>query len=1027
MIWNFSIRRPVLTIVVFLVLAIFGVFGYQQLPLRELPDVDFPIVSVNVVLPGAEPEVIETEILDPLEEEINTIEGLKELTSTAREQVGTVTAEFELWRDIDIAAQDVRDRVNRAQRQLPTGIEAPIVQKLDPEAQAIMWVALTGDDRWDETRLSEYAANVLKERIESIRGVGRIQVGGERRYAVRVRIDPARLAAHHLTVQDVVGTIQANNVDIPSGRIESSQREFLVKTKGQFADPEPINDLIVTYQNGAPVRVGDVAEAVAGVENDRQLARFHGQVSVGLGVVKQSDANTVMLANTVRARMAEISESFPPGLTYTIASDNSVYVEENIRDLLATIGIATVLVVFVVLAFLRSGWGTLITSLAIPTSLLGGMAAIYVLGFSLNTLTMLGLILVIGIVVDDAIVILESSYRHIEQGAEPPPAARVGTTEVAFAAIANSLSLAAVFIPVAFTKGMIGRFFNEFGITVTVTVFASTFTALTLTPMLCSRLLRPATKPGPVFRASEALFRGMESVYKTILDVAFKVRFLTIILGIASFIAGMWFFTQLSSEFAPDVDRAECMITFETPEGATLDATDTFARKIERVLDETPEVKHQFLAIGLSRGGPGKVNSGMSFVRLTPIESREKHQMQVMQELREKLASIPDGDAYVVEISMGPQGSPLEVALKGLDLDELARQQETVMDWMRAQPDFIGVNSDLKMNKPEVEVQINRDKASEMGISVAEISNTLRYLLGEPEISEIERASERYEVIPEVMGKGRQVPAALGNLYVRGKDGQLVSMENLVHIEEGIGPSEIHRFNRIRAARISASTPPGVALGDALTKLEQFMAEELPSGFDYELTGQAQDFEESFYYLSLALAFSIIFIYLILAAQFESFLYPLSILTALPLATVGAFGMLWVFGMSFNIFSFIGLIMLMGMATKNAILLVDYTKVLVQRGYDHVEAAKEAARTRFRPVLMTATSTILGMMPIALGFGAGGEARAPLGVAVAAGMLSSTLLTLVVVPVVYTLFDALQMRIVHLFRRDSRKAAGETT
>ena len=1022
MIWNFCIRRPVLTLVMFFVIAIFGAYGYFQLPTRELPDIDFPIVSVNVVLPGAEPEVIETEILEPLEEEINTVEGLKELTSTAREQVGTVTAEFELWRDIDIAAQDVRDRVNRAQRDLPNGIEAPIVRKLDLDAQAIMWVALQGDDRWDAVRLTDYASNVLKERLESVRGVGRIQIGGERLYAVRVRLDPALLAAHHLTVQDVVATIQRNNVDIPSGRIESMEREFLVKTKGQFSSPEPINDLIITYENGAPVRIADVGEAVAGVENDRQIARFDEDLSVGLGVVKQSDANTVALAETVRARMKELAEEFPPGLTYSIASDNSVYVSENISDLMFTIVLATGLVVVVVLVFLRSFWGTFITTLAIPTSLLGGMALIYLFGFSLNVLTMLGLILVIGIVIDDAIVILENSYRHMEEGAEPTPAARVGPTAVAFAAVANPLSLGAVLIPVAFTRGFIGPFFNEFGLTVAVTVFASTFTALTLTPMLCSKLLRAPGQHGRVFRLSESMFNGMERGYRWVLDRAFNHRFLTVVLGIAAFAGGIWFFNQLSTEFAPNVDRGEFMLVFEIPEGGTLSATDEFAHKIEAVLRETPEVADQFLAIGLSRGGPGKVNEGMAFVNMTDEEDRERHQMEVMEELRQRFGAIPDGRVFVLEQSGGPGGgAPLQVVLEGFDLDELARQQEVVMNWMRQQPEFVGVNSNLKMNKPQVDITINRDKASEMGISAADIANTLRFLLGQPEISEIERRSERYEVIPEVADRGNQVPAMLGDLYVRSAAGDLVALANLVDIEETIGPSEIHHFNRIRSATISASNPPNVALGDALQRLEQYLAEELPSGVDYSLTGEAQDFQESFYYLSIALVFSVVFIYLILSAQFESFLYPLSILVALPLATVGAFGLLYALGMTFNIFSFIGLIMLMGMATKNAILLVDYTKVLVLRGREHVEAAKEAAQTRFRPVLMTAFSTILGMMPIALGYGAGGEARAPLGVAVAAGMFTSTVLTLIVVPVVYTLFDAVQIRIVNLFRRKPRE------
>lgn len=1017
MIWNFCIRRPVLTIVIFLIIAIFGVYGYRQMPVRENPDVEFPIVSVNVVLPGAEPEVIETEIIEPLEEEINTVEGLKKLTSSAREQVASIVAEFELWRDIDIAAQDIRDRVNRAQRELPNDIEAPIVQKIDPGARSIMWITLTGDERWDRVRMSEYAENEIKERLQGLRGVGQVMVGGERRYAVRLNLDPDKLAAHHLTVGDVLRTVRENNVDIPAGRVESGRREFLIKTKGQFASAAPINDLIITKREGGPVRIRDVGQAVDGVENDRQLARFVGENAVGLGIIKQSDANMVTLADNVRARIKEIANDFPPGLKYTIVTDDSVYVEDSINDLLMTIFMATGLVVVVVLCFLRNVRGTLITTIAIPTSLLGGLAFMLVLGFSLNTLTMLGLILAIGIVVDDAIVILESSYRHVEEGASPKPAARTGTTEVAFPAIANSLSLGAVFIPVAFTAGLIGRFFFEFGLTVAATVFTSTFTALTLVPMLCSRLLRAPSNHNVFFNLSEKIFTAMEKVYNLFLSAALRFRWLTVLVGIAALIAGLYCFRQLSTEFAPDVDRSQFMISFETPEGATLSETDKFAQQIETVLDETAEVEHFMLIIGLGRGGPGQPNSGFTFVQLTPPETRAKHQLQVMQDVREKLAEIPDGRAYVLEPSMGPGGgAPIQIVLQHDSVEELADQQQSLMAWMREQPDFVGVNSDLKLNKPQVDVSINRDKTTEMGITVADISNTLRYLFGEPDISKIERGSERYDIITQTIERGSMVPDQLKDLYVRGDAGQLVALGNLISVEETVGPSEIHHFNRRRAVTISASTPAGVALGDALSKVEEYMERSLGAGFSHTVTGMAQDFKESFFYLTITIIFSVIFIYLVLAAQFESFLHPLTILMALPLASVGAFGSLWALGMTFNILSFIGLIMLLGIVTKNAILLVDYANVLRARGHSLFDAASNAARIRFRPVLMTAISTILGMLPIALGFGAGGEARAPLGVSVSMGMVSATLLTLVVIPVVYTLFGQAQDWLVRRFR-----------
>lgn len=1007
MIWNFCITRPVLTIVGVLVTAIFGMYGYFQMPVREDPDVEFPVVSVNVVFPGAEPEVVETEIIEPLEEEINTVEGLKTLTSTAREEVATVTAEFELWRDIDVAAQDVRDRVSRARRELPDGIEEPIIEKLDPDAQAVLWIALTGDMRWDEVRLSTYADEVLRQRLENLRGVGRIIIGGERRYAVRIELDPLKLAAHRLTVQDVVEAVQANNVDIPSGRVESVAREFLVKTRGQFSEAEPFNELIVASRQGGPVRIRDVGQAVDGVENDRQIARFVGETAVGMGVVKLSGANTVSLAEGVKARMEELARDFPAGLSYQIASDESVFIEESIQDLLFTIGLTSGLVVLVVLLFLRTFRGTLIVGLAIPASLLGGLAVMNVLGFSVNTLTMLGLILAIGIVIDDAIVVLESSYRHLEQGADPIPAARVGTTEVAFPSIANTLSLAAVFIPVAFTPGLIGRFFYEFGLTVTATVVASTLTALTLTPMLCSRLLRQNHTRGRVFHALERGFDLLDAAYARTLDMAMAVRWLTVLLALAAFGLGAFLFTRLSTEFQPEVDRAEFIISFETPEGATLGQTDLYARELEKVLRATPEVRQFFLAIALSRGGgPGRVNDGISFVRLHPADARTRHQSEIMQELRREFARLPGGRAFVFSsggTGIGGEGAPLQLVLQNPDIDALAAAQDQVMAWMNQRPDLIGVNTDLKLNKPQVEVDILRDKATQMGVSVLELSNALRFLLGEPDISEIERASERYEVIPEVVGKGGMVPDDIKRIYVRNQTGDLVSMDNLVELTESVGPSEIHHFNRLRSATVSASTPPDVALGDPLAALQDWLNENLPDDFSFEFTGQTRDFQESFYYLSITIVFSVIFIYLVLAAQFESFVNPLIILTALPLAGVGAAGALWLLDMPLGIYAFIGLIMLAGMATKNAILMLDYAGVLQARGEPARKAAVDAARVRFRPVLMTTMSTVLGMLPIALGYGAGGEARAPMGVAVASGLLVTTFLTLIVLPVVYTL------------------------
>ena len=1013
MIWNFCIKRPVLTVVIFLAVAIFGIYGYFRLPVREFPDVEFPIVNVSVILDGADPEVVESEVVDPLEEQLNTIEGVKQIISTSREEVGSVTVEFELDRDVDVAAQDVRDRVSRARPDMADDIEEPVVRKIDPDARAVMWIALTGDKRWDTVRITEYAENRIKERLEGLAGVGQIRIGGERRYAVRIELEPQKLAAYRLTVQDVVDAIRRENVEIPSGRIESRQREFLVKTRGRFESAEPFNHLILAYRRGAAIRLGDVGSAVDGVENDRTVARFNGEPSVGLGIVKQADTNMVALVQRVRAKFAEIASGFPPGLHYRIASDDSRYVKENIRDLLRTILIAAGLVVVVILFFLATLRGTLVTSIVIPVSVLGGMAAMHYLEFSLNVVSMLGLILVIGIVVDDAIVVLESCFRHMEKGTAAVPAARTGTTEIAFAAIANTLSLAAVFIPVAFTPGLIGRFFFEFGLTVAFTVAFSTFTALTLTPMLCSRFLkRSVSRSRPRWLSwTTSVLAACEAVYQRVLEAALKWRWITLLTAAVALAAALFFFTRLETEFIPSVDRGEFVLSFETAEGASLQATDQAARRIEKIFDRIPEIESFFLAIALGRTGPGKVNEGISFVRLSHRSQRERSQQQIMQDVRQKIAELPGVRGYVLEQS-GPLGAeaPLQVVLKNPDIDRLAHRQAAVMKWMRRQPVFVGVNSNMKLDKPEVQVNILRDMAGEMDVSVAAIANTLRYMFGDPKISSIDRQSERYDVITQIAARD-SVPATIYQLYTRNAAGQMIPLSALVTLTEGVGPSEIHHFNRGRAVTVSSQIPPQIPLGTALASLNSYLAQNLPTGFEVELTGEAQDFRESFDYLTITLLFAIIFIYLVLAGQFESFLHPFTILMTLPLSGLGVFGSLYLFGMTFNIFAFIGLIMLVGLVTKSGILLVDYANVLVARGNSVTDAARQAARTRFRPVVMTAASTILGMLPIALGYGAGGNARAAMGVVIALGNFVSTALTLLVIPVVYVLMARLQKKI----------------
>ncbi len=1008
MIWNFCIKRPVLTWVVFIIIGLFGFYGWMNLPVREFPDFDMPLASVSVVMRGADPEVVESEIIEPLEEEINTVEGLKELKSTSREQVGTITAEFELWRDIDVAVQDIRDSIERVRNDLPDDADPPIVRKVDPDAQAVLWITMLGDENWDLVRLTDYIDNVLSPQIEGMRGVGRVQIGGEKEYAVRVKLDSKRLNAHNLTSAEVVAVLKENNIKLPMGRVEGEQREFLIISKGLYNDAEGLRKLIVAERDGQPVRLGDLGEVVDGVKSERLFARYKGEPTIGMGIVRQADANTVQVVERVRARMEELKENFPPGIEYVIASDGSRFIAESILDLQTTIFISTFIVILVVLFFLQTLWGTLVITIAIPASLAAGFGIIYSLGFSMNILSLLAFILVVGIVVDDAIVILESTYRHMEEGANAMPAARVGTTEVAFAAIANTLSLCAVFVPVAFTRGIIGRIFFEFGITAAVTVFASTVTALTLAPMLNSRLLVVSEKKNWLSSAINSGLKKLEKIYGKVLDRSLNHRFIVIIIALIALLLGVFFFLQLSTEFAPDVDSSEFLISFETPQGSTLSETDNYVRRLEKILKETPEVDRYFLAVGLTRGaGPGEVNSGMSFVRLVDPDQRSDHQLQVMQKIREKLSRVPGGRSYVL-VTGGPGGgeAPIQVVLKYSDLSQLSKYSGELMRWMREQDEFTGVNTDLEMENPQININFKRDKMARSGVSVREISQAINFMMGTPEISEVEQRNERYKIITEVTPKPL-APGALEEIYIRADDGELISLANFVDFEEAVGPSEIGHFNRRRSAIVSASTPPDVVLGDALNILSERIEETKPTGFEWTTAGQAQDMQESFQNLTVSLIFGIVFVYLVMAAQFESWLHPLTILMSLPLAGLGAFGLLYAFNMTFSIFPFIGIIMLVGLVTKNGILLVDYTNVLIARGSEVRDAVARAGRVRFRPVLMTAISTILGMMPIALGYGLGGEARAPMGWVVVGGMFTSSALTLLVIPVVYTLFDDL--------------------
>jgi len=1004
-----SISRPVLATVVTLSIVLAGAIGYVNLPVRELPDVEFPIVSVTTILPGASPEVVETEVTEVLEEEINTIEGIKTLTSVSADNTSIITAEFELDRDVDLALQDVRAKVSRIRGELPDDVDDPVIDKLDPEASPIIWLPVRASGV-PLTDINDFADNVLKERLQTLPGVGSVILGGQQRFAVRVRLDAQKMAGYDLTIEEVRQALQLGNVDLPSGRIEGRTREFTVRTEGEFPSPRAFNDLIVAWRSDAPVYLRDIGVAEPGVENERTLARFTGEPTVGVGVIKQSDANTVEVAHLVLEEVERVREVLPPGYTIDVAVNNAIFVERSVEEVQETILVALILVVVVILLFLRSWRATLIPALAIPVSIIGTFGALYLLDFSINTLTLLALVLAIGIVVDDAIVVVENVYRHMEEGHEDPvKAAREGSSEIAFAVLAISLTLVIVFLPIAFISGVVGRLFREFGLTVAVSVAISAFVALTLTPMLCSRFLKPHTgKENVVFRWTEQFLARLESWYGATLRVALRHRLPVVGIAVVSLMGSLGLMAVLGKEFVPPEDRGQFLVSVNAPEGATLEYTNRYMREVEAVVRRADGVDGFFSAIGLGIGGPAAVNNGIVFVRL--LGERDRDQFEIMDEIRAGVASLAGVDVFIIAPnSLDPGGfeQPLQYVIQGPDLEELSGVAERVASRAREIPGLVGVDTDVDLNKPQLQITVDRPRAASLGVDVAEIATTLQVLLGGSDLSEYKEGSERYEVMVQLIDSLRAGPEDLRSIFVRGPSGELVQLASVVDVAETVGPNQVSHFNRRRSVTIAAS-PMGVPLGEALARLEAVAAEEIPAGFETTVSGQTQDFQESFGSLIFALLMAVVAVYLVLAGQFESFVHPFTIMLALPLALVGAAVTLFVFGMTLNIYSMIGVIMLMGLVTKNSILLVDFANQERGRGTERLDAVVRAGLVRLRPILMTSISVIFGVLPIALALGAGAESRRPLGAVVIGGMLSSTALTLIVVPVFYLMVDEAQ-------------------
>jgi multidrug efflux pump len=1007
-----SIRRPVLATVMSLAIVLLGVIAYWRLSVREYPKIDTPVASVRTVYTGASAQVIESQVTQPLEDSLSGIEGIRTVKSVSREEVSQITVEFIPERDIDAAANDVRDRVARVRGLLPEEVDEPVVSKIESDAQAILWIAFYSD-RHDALFITDYADRYVADTLKSLPGVASVIIGGARRYAMRIWLDRDRLAGYGLTPVDVETALRRQNIEVPSGRIESRSREFTVLTETDMRTPGQFNNLIITEARGYPVRLRDVGRAEMGAQDERSVVRVNGNPAMGLGIVKQSTANTLAVAQAVKAQLPRVQASLPEGMKTFIAFDSSLFIEASINAVYRAILDAMVLVTLVIFLFLRSFRSTLIPFVTIPVSLIGACFFLWMFGFTINILTLLGIVLAIGLVVDDAIVVLENIHRHIEDGMPPFRAAVLGSREIAFAVVAMTVTLAAVFVPLVFSTGNTGKLFTEFALTVAMAVLVSGFISLTLTPMMCSKLLKHHARHGAIYNATERFFSAINAGYRRSLAWALRHR-RTVMAGYAVILAAMiGLGAALRSELAPLEDRGFILGVMLAPEGSTMEYTDSYARIWEDIYRGVPEISSYFVVVAPGLERPNPVNFALSFVRLQPWEERGRSQVAIAREVGQKMFGMMPG---VLAFPNNPpslgqsfRSQPVQFVIFGNSYEELDGKVERLLARARRNPGLANLDSDLKLNKPQLAVHVDRDKVAAVGAEVDAIGRTLETMLGGRQVTRFKREGKQYDVIVRLEDKDRVQPTDLTSIYVRAKDGQLVQLSNLVQLEETVAPKELNHFNRLRAAIVTGSLAPGYTLDQALDFLEQAAREEFGPTAQTALDGESREYRESGAQLYLIFVLALAFIYLVLSAQFESFVSPFVIMLTVPLAMTGALAGLLLLAFTFgaggtlNVYSKVGLIMLVGLITKHGILIVEFANQLMERGKERFEAVAEAAALRLRPILMTTGAMVLGALPLAAAIGPGAEARRPIGWVIVGGLLFGTLLTLYVIPAAYTL------------------------
>ncbi len=997
-----SIRRPVFATVISLLILLIGYVAFAKLSVREYPKIDEPTVTVETRYVGASSEVVESQVTKVLEDSLAGIEGVDVITSISRQEQSQITVRFILSREADSAAADVRDKVSRVRQRLPTGIDEPVIAKVEADAFPVIWLAFSSDTL-NVLQLSDLANRLAKPMLQTAPGAADVRVFGERKYSMRIWLDPDKLAAYKLTTQDVEDALRRSNVEVPAGRIESRQREFNVTSATDLQRPAEFEQIQIKNVNGQPVRIGDVATVRQGPASERTATRLNGKDAITLGVIRNATANPLELSAAVRAMIPKIKENLPPGTEIDVANDNSVFIDRSIKAVYSTIAESVVLVALVIFVFLRTIRASIIPLVTIPVSLIGTFALMALFGFTINTLTLLALVLAIGLVVDDAIVVLENIFRHIEEGKKPFDAAIIGAKEIGFAVVAMTLTLAAVYAPLAFSPGRTGRLFAEFALALAGSVVVSGFVALTLSPMMCSLLLKHNPKPLFYDRWIEAGLNALTRGYAKLLGWALKVRWLVVLVMLGSGVGTWALLKDIKRELAPMEDRGVILSVINGPDGATIDYTAKYAQAIERMGMQYKEFDRIFTVTGNPTVAQGNV-----FFRAVPWEERTRKTTDIAREMSGRISGLPGVTAFPItppSLGQGFRERPINYVIVTSDsyqnLSQVVRQFQ---DELAKNPGFVQVDTDLRLNKPELKMEVDRERAADMGVSVEAVARAVETMLGGRNVTRYKREGEQYDVIVQTNTSDRDTPDDIEKIFVRGRNEAMIPLSALIKIREVVVPRELNHFGQRRSASITANLSAEYSLGQALTFMDDTAKKVLKPGYATDLAGQSREFRNASGSLAIVFVLALFFIYLVLAAQFESFIDPFIIMLSVPLSMVGALAALQWSGGTLNVFSQIGLITLVGLITKHGILIVEFANQLREKGMDTWQAVQQSAAQRLRPILMTTGAMVLGALPLALATGAGAESRQQIGWVIVGGMSLGTLLTIFVVPTMYTLF-----------------------